>query len=130
MSEFTLSQHHTLHDFTNSNPQFIGNVHIQSKSGENFSYSYPRQEDLDNGTLNFNSSQNGYAMISVKSPGTGMVALKSETPISIRLWADAMSNPVVKVTSTQIKKDNTPMLIWGIVFISFLLIVYHNQKKK
>lgn len=134
MSELLLSGHTTLHDISGGNPQFIGNVHIQSSDGD-FLYALPSQKNLDDGQINFIASKQGYALIQIKSPGPNLVALKaiSPKPVSARIWTDSMaplpSAPVMAHVQSEEKapkKSNLSMLLW--VALLILAIYFLSQK--
>lgn len=135
MGDLLIGAHQTLHEISQGNPNFTGNVHLQSQQGD-FLFSHPTPEELDNGSINFEKSKGGYAMIPVSKYRTGMIALKSQTPINVRMWADQISkvatdNKPTDVSSTKVsnKTDRNISLVLWIGVIAILLYIINSRKK-
>ena len=126
----SISSQHTLHDITNGQNNFLGNVHIQSQQTD-FYWSYPTQEDLDNGQFNFQKSSGGHAMFQVKTKGTGLVVLKSDTPIQVRIWSDPLPPETLNSQVSSIPQNNSntgsALVIW-IALLIFLCIMVGKKK--
>lgn len=142
MGEIDIDSVYTLHNIATGNSQSL-TVHIQSTVGD-FMYGYPSQKELDEANIKFQKSRDGHAMISIQSEsgaGPGMIALKSDTPMKVRVWTDTISRvqegprglggPSGK--GSQQKKDtkdmskNISVLLWVAVIIALLFVI---SKKK
>jgi hypothetical protein len=139
MSDLSIGAHQTLHEISPGNSNFRGNVHVQSHQGD-FMFSHPTQQELDNGNINFQQSKGGHATIPISEYRTGMIALKSQTPMNIRMWADQISKieagaPHTQLTSSVSKTEsasksdrNLSFLLWVGVIVVFICIF--NSRKK
>lgn len=126
-----ISQIYTLHDITEGNPSFIGNVHIESEEKKPFSIAYPTQKELDDGTISFTEVKNGYYLVPIRTPGTGFIALKSEKPQKVRIWTDAIStnNSSPSPPSPLQEDKNISMYIWIAVIVGLLFILIKKSSK-
>lgn len=118
-----ISSHYTLHDITNGIPNFLGNVHVQSQQGE-FYWCYPTQQNLDEGNFNFQKSVGGHITFKVSEIGTGVVVLKSDSPVSVRIWSDILPQEIVSKTSPT---GNMSIVIW-IALLAIVIIMISKKK--
>lgn len=127
----------SLLDLNGSQSNFSVRGHIQANG--DFQYTMATQKQMDDGTITFHNSSNGYAMVSASSnPGqpyqSYYMVVKSDKPVDGKFWVEqsplsGSTVPKSKITKSTDRQSgrNLSALVWIILLIVVVFILARRK---